>query len=245
MSWQSVLNGDSVSWLLMAETPAIRHLALRDLLDCPPDDPEVQAARRQAHTAGPIAEVLDQMNEAGYWAEAGPGYYPKYRGTVWSVILLAQLGASANEDKRIAQACGYLLDHALTPQGQLSASGAPSGTCDCLQGNLCAALLDLDYDDARLDKAFDWMARSVTGEGVAPASEPKAEVRYYAGKCGPGFMCGSNNKLPCAWGAAKVMLAFSKWPAERRTPLIQRAIDQGIDFLLSVDPAGSNIPVRL
>ena len=104
--------------------------------------------------------------------------------------------------------------------GQFSTSGAPSGTIDCLQGNLCWALLELGCDDPRLAGAFDWMARSVTGEGVAPASERDAPVRYYAGKCGPVFACGANNKLPCAWGAAKVMLAFGNWPAERRTPVI-------------------------
>jgi len=54
--------------------------------------------------------------------------------------------------------------------------------------------------------------------------------------------CGSNDKLPCAWGAAKVMLAFSRLPVERRTPLVQRAIQQGVDFLFSVDPATASYP---
>jgi hypothetical protein len=86
------------------------------------------------------------------------------------------------------------------------------------------------------------MARSVTGEGVAPRDDKYAPVRYYAGKCGPNFACGSNNSLPCAWGAVKVMLAFSIWPLERRTPLIERAIKQGVDFLLGTDPATAAYP---
>ena len=132
--------------------------------------------------------------------------------------------------------------HALTPLGQFSASGAPSGTVDCLQGNLCWALIELGCDDPRLEGAFEWMARSVTGEGIAPNSEARRPVRYYAGKCGPLIACGSNNKLPCAWGAAKVMLAFGKWPIERRTPVIERAIQQGVEFLLGVDPASAAYP---
>jgi hypothetical protein len=111
-----------------------------------------------------------------------------------------------------------------------------------LQGNLGWALLSLGCDPERLAPAFAWMARSVTGEGVAPRTEKDAPVRYYAGKCGPGFACGSNNQLPCAWGAAKVMLAFSAWPPAQRTPLMQRAIAQGIDFLLGVDPATAAYP---
>lgn len=38
------------------------------------------------------------------------------------------------------------------------------------------------------------------------------------------------------------MLAFSKLPAEERTPLIDRAIQHGIDFLFSVDPAEADYP---
>src|SRR5574341_1246028 len=242
MTWTDQINGDSVTWLLEPDEPGVRYLALRDLMDCAPDDPELCAAQEQAHTGGPIATILAHMDEAGYWAEPGPGYNPKYRSTVWSVILLAQLGASAEEDKRIARACAYLLDHALTSGGHFTASGAPSGTADCLQGNLCWALVELGYDDPRLEAAFEWMARSVTGEGVAPVADKQACVRYYAGKCGPTFACGSNNKLPCAWGAVKVMLAFGKWPVKRRTPLIQRAIQHGVDFLFSTDPATANYP---
>jgi hypothetical protein len=242
MTWQDGLKGDSLSWLLEAESPAVRHLALRDLLDRPPDDGELRAARQAAHAGGPIAAVLAQMHPEGYWAAPGPGYNPKYRSTVWALILLAQLGASAEQDSRIAAGCRYVLDHALTPDGHFTISGAPSGTIDCLQGNLCWAVLELGFQDARLTTAFDWLARSVTGEGVASADDRQAPRRYYAYKCGPDFACGANNKLPCAWGAAKVMLALGKWPARRRTALMKRAIRRGIDFLLGTDPADARYP---
>lgn len=168
--------------------------------------------------------------------------YPKYGGTIWSLILLAQLGASAALDQRIERACTYVLDHALTVGGQFTASSVPSGTADCLQGNLCAALAALGTDDPRLDEAFEWMARSATGEGVAASTDRQAAVRYYAGKCGPRFACGSNNKLTCAWGAVKVMLAFGRLPPQRHTTLISRAIQEGIDFLFSTDPALADYP---
>jgi hypothetical protein len=88
------------------------------------------------------------------------------------------------------------------------------------------------------------MARTVTGEGIAPLEDKDAPVRYYAYKCGPGFACGVNNALPCAWGGVKVMLAFSKLPENKRTPLIKRAIKQGVDFIFSIDPATAEYPTR-
>jgi hypothetical protein len=100
----------------------------------------------------------------------------------------------------------------------------------------------MGFDDPRLEKAFDWMARSITGEGIASTQERRVEIRYYAGKCGPNFACGANNTLPCAWGAAKVMLALGKWPQDKYTPIIKRGIQKGVDFLFSVDPAEAAYP---
>ncbi len=242
MAWQDSLRADPLPWLLERESPRARYLALRDLVGLPPGDPELADARTTADRHGPIAMVLAHMDAAGYWAEPGPGYLPKYRSTIWSVILLAQLGASVQEDERIARACAYLLDHALASGGRFSTTGTPSGTIDCLQGNLCWALLELGCDDPRLEAAFDWMARSVTGEGVAPPGEKEAPLHYYASKCGPTFACGANDKQPCAWGAAKVMLALGRLPVAQRTPQIERAIRRGVDFLLGVDPATAAYP---
>ena len=246
MSWQNQLKGDSLPWLMETESPGVRYLALRDLLDRPKADAELLTARKAAHKSGPIAAVLSEMNEAGYWVTPGPGYNPKYRSTVWAMILLAQLGASVEGDPRVAQACTYVLDH-IAEGGQFTTttSGAPSGTVDCLQGNLCWSLLALGCEDPRLDTAFEWMARTVTGEGIAPIDDRHATVRYYAYKCGPLFACGVNAQQPCAWGGVKVLMALAQWPKKRRTPLMRRAIKQGIDFFFSVDPATAAYPSRL
>lgn len=242
MNWLEQLSGNPLPWLLDAIDPGVHYLALRDFCGHDKDDPELLAARERAHQEGPIAVILNAMDPEGYWIEPGAGYYPKYQGTIWSLITLAQLGASASCDERIRRAAGYVFDHALATGGQFSVNGAPSGTADCMQGNLCAAMVDLEIEDPRLEKAYEWMARSLTGEGVAPQGDKNAPVRYYAGKCGPVFACGSNNKLSCAWGGVKVMLAFSKMPDIYRTPLTEAAVQRGIDFFLGVDPATANYP---
>ena len=232
----------TLDWLLESADTGARYLALKKLTILPADDPIYLAACELAHSDGPIKTVLDAMHPEGYWEKDGSGYLPKYRSAVWALILLAQLGASVEYDPRIRRACQHYLNRALNENGQFSSSGPPSGTIDCLQGNILSALMDLGYSDPRIDKAYEWMARSVTGEGVGSMKDKNAKLRYYSGKIGPDFECGANNKLGCAWGATKVMLAFSKLNKNDQTPLIKRAIQRGIDFLFSTDPAEGGYP---
>jgi hypothetical protein len=230
-----------LDWLLETEDIGVAYLARKDLRIT--GAKELAAIKRRAHREGPIATILDSMQAEGYWVKPGAGYNPKYRSSVWAMILLAQLGASLEMDKRLATACNYMLEHALAEGGQFSWKGTSSCTIDCLQGNLCLALWEIGCRDPRLDKAFEWMARSETGEGLAPREDTSTPQRYYfTGKCGPVFACSATHRQPCAWGAVKVMLAFSRYPAEKRTPLIERGIRTGVDFLFSVDPLSARYP---
>ena len=236
---------DALAWLLApdAANPGVRYFALRDLLDQPANAPEVIAAQTAVMASGPVPAILAAQSPEGCWVEPGAGYYPKYTGTVWQVIFLAQLGADGR-DPRVRAGCEYVLDHARSSYGGFSAGASPTGMIHCLQGNLAAAALDLGrLGDARLDTALDWLARSITGAGIAPAEEKDAPIRYYrSGNSAPGFACAANNQLPCAWGAVKAMLALSKVPDAARTPAIGAAIGVGIDFLLSRDPAVADYP---
>ena len=229
------------NWLLEEDDPGPRYLAMRDLL--PETKPaELEKARTEAHQDGMIGYILDKMQPEGWWSKAGPGYSPKYRSTVWALQLLGQLGASLEMDERIRTACDYYIEQALTPNGQFGTNGNPSNTIDCLQGNMCWALSVLGYQSEQLDKAFEWMAMSITGEGIAPKTEKKASIRYYAYQCGSNFACGANKEQSCAWGATKEMLAFSLLPEDKRTPLINRAIQRGVDFFFSIDPVTGEYP---
>ena len=158
-NWKKCLRVNSTDWLLEESDPGVRYLALRDIVDA--GEKEVNEARQKAHSDGPISEILSNMEEEGFWVKPGAGYFPMYKGTVWAVISLAQLGAAIDMDKRIEKACDYVLDHSLTKYGQFTSTGTPAGTLDCLQGNLCYSLIDLGCTDPRLDQAYEWMARSV------------------------------------------------------------------------------------
>jgi len=246
-NWMTPVNGEPLPWLLEhdSQNPGVRYFALRDLLDRPVDDQEVVAARRALMSTGPVPAILAAQDPEGYWVEPGAGYRPKYRSTVWSVIMLAQLGADGN-DPQVRKAGDYLLDHAAASSGAFSVDGTPSLALHCLTGNVITALLDLGWlGDERLSRAMEWEARAITGEGLAPATERDAPLRFYrSGTCGPGFCCSANNRKPCAWGAVKATLALSRLPDEARTPLIRKAIQVSVEFLLGCDPAVADYPTR-
>jgi hypothetical protein len=236
------LQGDPLPWLLDPATPAVRAAALQRLLDRPSDDPKVVASRRAAMGCDPIAGILAAQDPGGWWVKPGPGYGPKYRGTVWSLLFLDQLGADP-EDERIERACEYLLTWTSTATGGFGCSGShlerqppPSTVLHCLNGNLLRALIGFGYlDDERVQAAIAWAAAAITGDEGFRA--------YRSGTCGPGFACAANDRQPCAWGALKELRGLARIPAERREASVVAALEQGAAFLLSRDPAVADYPM--
>jgi len=237
MTWKNALKADSVPWLLAPDpgNPGVRYFALRELLDMSPDAPEVRAAQAAVMTMGPVPVILEAQQPDGFWVKPGSGYSPKYRGTVWQIIILAELGADG-ADERVRRGCEYLLSHSLAANGAFSLANppVPSSVVPCLNGNLLHALLRLGYgEDARVKRSLEWQAQAVTGEGI----------RYLkSGTSGPCFACSANERQPCGWGAAKVMRALISVPAHQRTGVMEQALQVGAEFLLSRDAATADYP---
>ena len=243
--WMEMINPQALDWLLEEDkvNASIRFLTLRDVFDRQKGDPELESARSAAMETGLIPTILSRQHPEGYWENKKSIYGPKYFSTVWQVIMLSQMGADASHPQ-IQKACEYLLQNGIQKFGGFSVYSSQTGAVHCLQGNSAAALLDFGYrDDPRLLKAMDWMARSVTGDSFDPVGVKSTGDHYIlSGISAPGFTCGANDHQPCAWGAVKVALALAKVPLEKRTPAENKAIEQCIDFLLSVDPATAAYP---
>jgi hypothetical protein len=237
MTWKANLSDDPMPWLLApdVDNPSVRYFALRDLLGMPEESPDVRQARAAIMAKGPVPAILDAQHPEGFWVKPGTGYGPKYRGTVWQIIFLAELGADP-ADVRVRRGCEYLLSHSIAANGGFSAlqRAVPSGVIPCLNGNLLHALLRLDLgDDPRVRRALEWQVRAITGE----------DMEYLkSGTSGPCFACAANERQPCGWGAAKVMRALIAIPENRRSPMTERAIDVGAEFLLSRDPVEADYP---
>jgi len=230
---------DPLPWLLEPdpENPGVRYFALTELLDRPSDDSEALAARREVMTSGPVPVILEAQEVDGFWVKPGSGYSPKYRGTTWQIIILADLGADPAADERVQRGCEYLLSHSIASSGAFSVytKPVPSGSVNCLNGNLLYALQRLGYeDDPRVQTALDWQARAITGV--------RAFEYLKSGTSGPRFACSVNEGQSCGWGAVKAMKALAAVSPEQRTPAMEWAIEAGVEFLFSRDPAVADYP---
>jgi hypothetical protein len=236
--WQSFLIANPVPWLLEPDecNPGVRYWVLRDLLDLPEGDPHVIAAQAEVMRSGAVPAILEAQSEAGYWAKPGAGYVPKYRGTLWSLLFLAQLGADGR-DTRVSRGVDYAFGHAQTEHGAFSCNGRSDAALYCLWGNMLRALLDLGYwEDERLDRAIDGLARCVIGDDF--------EGYGQRGIQGPHFLCSANDGRPCAWGAVRALWGLVRVPAPGRTPVVDRAIEACTSFLLRYDVARASYPPK-
>jgi len=219
------------SWLLEPDNPSVRYFALRDLCGRRESDPKVGEAKAAIMAAGPVPRILARQKTGGYWGtEAGFYVRSKYKGTVWTLILLAELGADG-ADPRIRRACEFMLRCSQDRQsggfaytGSASGGGFPSGVIPCLTGNMVWSMLRLGFgDDPRLKKAIDWIVRCRRfddGDGPAPGGEPffKREPCY--------------GRHTCHMGVVKTLKALGEIPKKRRTAEIRRAIDEGTEYFL-------------
>jgi len=206
-------------------------LALRELVGKPGRSPDVQKTRKAIMTEGIVPKILSRQNPDGSWAEPGKFYRNKYKGTVWQLIILANLGADG-ADPRIKKACEYIfhysqdkesggfsVDYGVTVDG-----GTHSYVIPCLTGNLVWSLIRLWHlGDERLRRAIDCLARYQRfddGEGDRPTGWPYDRFR----------MC--YDKHSCHMGAAKALKALAEIPPTERSPDVRRAIEQGVEYFL-------------
>ncbi len=226
----------TMDWLLEKDNPSVRYFALRYLLDYDERDKAVCTARRAIMQSAPIKEILAAQSPAGYWAKAGWGYSPKYHGTDWQILFLAELGADGS-NRQVRRGCEYLIDHAIATNGGFSAyaDARPAGAIHCLNGNLIWALIALGYDEAEpLQRAVEWLAGAITGDGF--------DAYYASGTSGPNFQCAANMKQPCAWGAVKALRALANLPEEYKSEQVQKATTRTVEFLLRRDLAKADYP---
>lgn len=153
----------AVMWLLKHDHPGIRYFALRDLMGVSENGPEASSARSQVASYGPIASLLREENPDGYWGYAEDCYWPKWRASVWQLILLAEMGVPGN-DLKIHAACEYFLNIAMKqdkswPPPNLPFPGLYRQLWEpCVTGNMARTLVEYGYgDDPRVVEMLTWL----------------------------------------------------------------------------------------
>ena len=228
--WKSALKADPTNWQLEEENPSVRYFALKDILDRPDDDKDVQTAKQKLMQTGIVPDMLLRQTETEY-LQAYPRFYTyKYKGLVWSLITLAELGAEATP--QIKEQCEYLFENSQERQdGGFSQNAAVrtgggriTEVIPCLTGNMVWSLIHFGYlDDPRLQKGIDWITRFMRfNDGVADDPQIPPYDHYE--------MCWGAHT--CHMGAVKALKALSAIPVERRTQEINDTIQKATEFIL-------------
>jgi hypothetical protein len=228
--WKNVLKGDPTDWLLQKEDPSVRYFTLKDILDRPEDDKDVQAARRDIMQTGLVYDILDAQRSSVY-IEAYPRFYTnKYKGLVWQLIVLAELGADVCP--QIREQCEYILANSQEPEdGGFSqhasakkGGGLQSEVIPCLTGNMVWSLIHFGYlDDPRLQKGVGWITRFMRFNDGAEDWPQIPPYDHYE-------MCWGRHT--CHMGVVKALKALSAIPPDRRTGDINDTIARAAEFML-------------
>jgi hypothetical protein len=201
---------ETLSWLLEAETPTIRYLTLVDLMGLPEADDRAGEARRAIMRQGPVPAILAEQTEGGNWPGEYSYYTPKYKSTHWSLLLLTELHVDG-QDPRFRRGVEFMLDQVPGPLTK-RLLGDESGW-SCLFGNVL---------------------RYVCHAGLAGDEGAAGLVDYAVREIGDGYChCPWNDGYACAWGVARTLWGLAALPKGKRSPAVERAIQQGLEFLLA------------
>ena len=197
-----------VDWLLEEDQPAARYLTLTTLLERKESDPEVKEAKAAIPKKGWAADILAKQEPGGWWVREDRFYWPKYHGTNWMLLVLADLGAT-KADPRIKKSADAWIKHFARPDGGFAMEGSKT-THLCTVGNTARALVEFGYaGDPKVTSAFEWMDAH----------------RSHLG----GWSCFGSGRNLDSW---EPMSAFAVYPRSRWTAGMKRAVEEGAEFFL-------------
>jgi len=228
---KSALKANLLSWLLEEANPSVRYFALVDLLGLPARDRRVIAARKVIMERGMVPKILARQNRGGYWEKAEDFYVrTKYRGTVWQLIILAELGAEG-KDARIKDACEFVLGVSQDRKsggfaylGGPKGGGYPSAVIPCLTGNMVWSLIRLGYaGDPRVKRGIDWITTYQRFDDLM-SGVPKSWPYEKHDPCWGRHTCHS--------GAVKAIKALAAIPEKKRPAKVRQTIEAGAEYFL-------------
>ena len=230
-SVSNIIDDATLNWLLEKNNPSVRYYALTKLLGYSSNNDEVIEAKNEIMISGLVPQILKQQHEAGNWGNEKKFYLEKYSGTVWQLIILAELSADPS-DERIKKACNFILDNSQDKESfgfSINSSGNEKGgrhseVIPCLTGNMVFSLIKLGFlNDDRVQKAIQWICkyqRTDDGEENIPQGWPYERFEICWGK------------HTCHMGVVKSLKALAAIPEEKRTDIVKNKISELVEYVL-------------
>jgi len=228
--WKSVLKADSTDWLLGKDNPSVRYFTLTGILEKRKKEPQVQKVKGEIMQTGVVPKILANQRKEGCWEAPERFYTAKYKGTVWQLIILAELGVDEN-DERTKKACEFILQYSQDPESggfslwrsAKTVGGRPSGVIPCLTGNMVWSLIRFGYlDDPRVKRGIAWItAYQRFDDGVERKPKDWPYERWEA--------CWG--KHSCHMGVVKTLKALAEIPVEKRSSKVKNTIAEGVEYL--------------
>jgi len=230
INWKSLLNSDSIDWLLEENNPSVRYDTLIDILDKPKDNPDVKKAKKDIMTTGIVPKILEKQKDGGYW-ETQENFYvtTKYKGTVWSLIILAELYAD-EKDERIKNACEFILKYSqdrisggFSYKGTENDGGDHSRILPCLTGNMIWSLIRFGYlEDPRVQDGIKWIVKYQRFDDAIEKG-PKGWPYDKRDNCW--------GKHTCHMGVVKALKALAEIPPEKRSEKVKTTIEKAAECM--------------
>ena len=143
--WRYRLQGDPAAWLLDADdNPSIYFWFQRDVVGRPEDAPALVQARERIVYSTPVQELFATQDPAGFWATSESLDAPRHTATLWSLALLAELGAPRGS-RRAHAACEYIFQNIAHSNGTVQNAVDP-----IYEGLMVRALGYFNRGDPRL-----------------------------------------------------------------------------------------------
>ncbi len=152
--WRYRLRSDPARWLLdEADDPSVAFWFQRDIVGRPEDAPSLLDLREQILFSDPVQALFAAQDESGFWESPTSLELPRYKATLWSLALLAELG-TPRASRHARAACEFVL------QNHLNADDEVTGLLDrSHNGLLVRSLVYFRYGgDPRLTPALDGLA---------------------------------------------------------------------------------------
>ena len=230
-SLEQITNAETIEWLLEKENPSVSYYTLTELLSKSKQDNEVISAKEEIMKTGVVPQIMRMQNEAGYWGEPRRFYTSKYSGTVWQLMILAELGADP-ENIQIKKAAEFILENSQDVESSgfsyrrslKSGGGTHGDVVPCLTGNMIWSLIKLGFlEDERVKKGLEWICRyQRSDDGILETPSGWPYDRYQ--------MCWG--KHTCHMGAVKSLKALSAIPVDKRNELTKDKIKTLAEYIL-------------